>query len=83
MRPFLRQLCVGAVSLLIVALPVSAQEPTTLTGSVLTPAGIPVEAATVFIESLNLGVLTNNQGRFLLIVPAGVKALRSSYRVVR
>jgi TonB-linked SusC/RagA family outer membrane protein len=56
--------------LAIVALPVSAQEPTTLTGSVLTPAGIPVEAATVFIESMNLGVLTNGQGRYLLIVPA-------------
>jgi TonB-linked SusC/RagA family outer membrane protein len=61
---------VCAFALAIAAPPVSAQEPTTLTGSVLSPAGVPVEAATVFIESMNLGVLTNAQGRFLLIVPA-------------
>jgi TonB-linked SusC/RagA family outer membrane protein len=61
---------VCAIAVAMLAPPVSAQEPTTLTGSVLTPAGIPVEAATVFIESMNLGVLTNGQGRYLLIVPA-------------
>ena len=70
MRTLLRQLSVCAFAFAIAAPPVSAQEPTTLTGSVLTPAGIPVEAATVFIESMNLGVLTNAQGRYLLIVPA-------------
>jgi TonB-linked SusC/RagA family outer membrane protein len=69
-RALLRQLSVCAFAAAIAAPPVSAQEPTTLTGSVLTPAGVPVEAATVFIESMNLGVLTNAQGRFLLIVPA-------------
>lgn len=70
MRTLLRQLSACGVAAAIFAPPVSAQEPTTLTGSVLTPAGVPVEAATVFIESLNLGVLTNAQGRYLLIVPA-------------
>jgi TonB-linked SusC/RagA family outer membrane protein len=59
-----------ALALAIVAPPASAQEPTTLTGSVLTPAGVPVEAATIFIETLNLGVLSNAQGRYILIVPA-------------
>jgi len=62
---------VCAVALAIVSPPASAQEPTTLTGSVLTPAGLPVEAATIFIESLNLGVLSNAQGRYVLTVPAG------------
>ncbi|HUP51966.1 MAG TPA: TonB-dependent receptor plug domain-containing protein, partial [Longimicrobiales bacterium] len=70
MRTLLRQLSVCAFAAAIAAPPVSAQEPTTLTGSVLTPAGVPVEAATVFIEAMNLGVLTNAQGRYLLIVPA-------------
>ena len=69
-RPLLRQLSLCAVALAIASFPASAQEPTTLTGSVLSPAGVPVEAATIFIESLNLGVLSNAQGRFLLIVPA-------------
>lgn len=70
MRPLLRQLSVCAFALAIATLPASAQEPSTLTGSVVTPAGVPVEAATIFIESLNLGVLSNAQGRYILIVPA-------------
>ena len=70
MRPLLRQLSACAIGILIATTPASAQEPTTLTGSVTSPAGVPVEAATIFIESLNLGVLTNAQGRYLLIVPA-------------
>ena len=70
MRPLLRQLSACAIGALIATTPASAQEPTTLTGSVTSAAGVPVEAATIFIESLNLGVLTNAQGRYLLIVPA-------------
>lgn len=70
MRPLLHQLSVCAFALASVTLPASAQEPTTLTGSVRSPAGVPVDAATIFIESLNLGVLSNPQGRFILIVPA-------------
>jgi TonB-linked SusC/RagA family outer membrane protein len=80
-RTLLRQLSLCAFAIAMVALPVSAQEPTTLTGSVLTPAGVPVEAATVFIESLNLGVLTNAQGRYLLIVPASRRVGDASVEV--
>lgn len=59
---------------MLVALPVSAQEPTTLTGTVTTQSGTPVETGSVFIESLGLGVLTNAQGRYVLIVPAAARA---------
>ncbi|HSH75120.1 MAG TPA: TonB-dependent receptor plug domain-containing protein, partial [Longimicrobiales bacterium] len=85
MRPLLRQLsaCGLAVALAtaFAAPPASAQEPTTLTGSVLTPAGVPVEAATIFIESMNLGVLSNAQGRYLLIVPASRRVGDASVEV--
>ncbi|GMV05124.1 MAG: SusC/RagA family TonB-linked outer membrane protein [Gemmatimonadota bacterium] len=47
-----------------------AQEPTTLTGRVTGTEGVPIEAASVYIESMNIGVLTNNQGRYLMIIPA-------------
>ena len=60
--------------MMIAAIPVSAQEPTTLTGTVMTESGGVVETGSVFIESLNLGVLTNNQGRYVLIVPAAARA---------
>ncbi len=69
-----RQLLFGVAASLLVALPVSAQEPTTLTGTVTTQAGTPVETGTVFIQSLGLGVLTNAQGRYVLIVPAAARA---------
>ena len=59
---------------MIVALPVSAQEQTTLTGTVTTAGGAGVETATVFIESLSFGVVTNPQGRYVLIVPAAATA---------
>ena len=49
---------------------IQAQEPTTLTGTVTGEAGQPLQAASVHIPSMNLGVLTNQQGRYLLIIPA-------------
>ena len=47
-----------------------AQEPTTLTGRVTSSTGAPLPAASVYIESMSLGVLTNDQGRYLIIIPA-------------
>jgi TonB-dependent SusC/RagA subfamily outer membrane receptor len=60
--------------MVIAALPVSAQAPTTLTGTVTTESGAAVVTGNVFIESLGLGVLTNSQGRYTLIVPASARA---------
>jgi len=63
----------GVAATLFAALPASAQEPTTITGTVLSEAGGPIVAATVMIESLGVGVLTNAQGRYLLLVPAATR----------
>ena len=41
-----------------------------MTGTVTGADGGPLESASVYIESMSLGVLTNAQGRYLLIVPA-------------
>ena len=81
MRTPLRQLSLCAAALLIAALPVSAQEPTTLTGTVTTTGGAPVETGSVFIGSLSLGVLTNAQGRYVLIVPANARAASATVDV--
>ncbi len=70
MRPLLRQISLWGLAVLIAVPPVSAQE-TNLTGTVSTEAGVPVTAATVLVESLNLGVLTNADGRYVLILPSG------------
>ncbi len=48
----------------------SAQEPTTVSGRVTSSAGEPLAAANVFIPTMSIGTLTNNDGRYVLIVPA-------------
>lgn len=65
-----RRLLIWTLPLFVVPLGLHAQEPTTLTGRVIGSEGVPIEAASVYIESMNMGVLTNTQGRYLLIIPA-------------
>src|SRR5688500_2786888 len=48
----------------------AAQNPANLTGLVTDEAGQPLGSASVFIDAMNLGSLTNENGRYLLIVPA-------------
>src|SRR5438067_9130470 len=54
----------------LVPLRAAAQNPANLTGLVTDEAGQPLSAASVFISSMNLGALTNENCRYLLIVPA-------------
>ncbi len=65
----LRQFLIAAAAL---AWPVlaAAQEPVTITGQVTTELGQPVASASVYIEAMNIGTLTNETGRYLLIIPA-------------
>lgn len=65
----LGRLLFASAALVIMPAWVTAQEPVTISGQVLTELG-PLQSATVYIESMNLGTLTNEQGRFLLIIPA-------------
>ncbi len=64
-----RLLALGACFVLAPCV-LAAQEPTTLTGRVTSEMGGPLESASVYIESMNIGVLTNAQGRYLMIIPA-------------
>ena len=59
-----------AMAGILCPLSASAQEPTTLTGRVTGSTGAPLASASVYIESMNIGVLANTQGRYLIIVPA-------------
>lgn len=65
-----RRLLLPVVASVLAVGGLQAQEPTTLTGRVTGTEGVPIEAASVYIESMNIGVLTNNQGRYLMIIPA-------------
>ncbi len=57
-------------ALTLVPIGLSAQQTATLAGQVTGPDGVPLVAATVEVEGLNFGTLTNDQGRYLITVPA-------------
>jgi TonB-linked SusC/RagA family outer membrane protein len=52
-------------------LAVQAQQQATLTGRVTNEGGEPLDGATIFIAELNTGGLTNAQGRYSIVIPAG------------
>jgi TonB-linked SusC/RagA family outer membrane protein len=52
-------------------LAVQAQQQATLTGRVTDEGGQPLDGATIFVAELNAGTLTNAQGRYTLVIPAG------------
>ena len=49
---------------------VAAQQPATVSGTVTSEAGTPLQAANVFLEGMGLGGVTNAQGRYTFTVPA-------------
>lgn len=48
----------------------AAQQPTTITGQVTAEGGLPIAFVAVSVESMNLGTLTDQEGRYELIIPA-------------
>jgi TonB-linked SusC/RagA family outer membrane protein len=50
---------------------VSAQDGATFTGRVTSEAGTPLASASVFIDGLNIGALTRDDGIYSFVVPAG------------
>ncbi len=55
-----------------------AQQPTTITGQVTAEDGLAIEFVAVAIESMNLGTLTDREGRYELIIrPRGPPARKS------
>lgn len=71
-----RKLCQSIAGTAAVALAVllpaaaQAQDGATISGRVATQAGLPLQAASVFIEELNIGTLTREDGRYTFLVPA-------------
>ena len=65
-----RLLFILTVGCLFAAPNLSAQDPTTLAGRITSSAGEPLLGASIFIPSMNIGVASNSDGRYVLIVPA-------------
>lgn len=68
---------VALALLLAVSGVASAQQTGTVTGSVQDASGQPIQGAQVHIPAIQLGTLSNEQGRFILLnVPAGQHTVR-------
>ena len=68
-----RRICqLLALAAVLVAAPgaVRAQTPATITGRVTNEAGAPVNGVSVFLEGLRLGTITDDGGRYTIVVPA-------------
>lgn len=61
-----------AMAVAILALPAlaAAQEGATISGRVTNESGAPLNSASVFLEGMNLGTLTKDDGRYTFVVPA-------------
>ncbi len=66
----IRQLVGVFAALVIVPVGAWAQEGATITGTVRSDAGVPLQLATVTIEGLGLGATTRETGEYTLAVPA-------------
>jgi TonB-linked SusC/RagA family outer membrane protein len=66
-RQFTRLLAAAALALVPAA--VVAQEGTTISGQVRGEAGQPLAGASVFLEGLNLGTLSREDGQYTLTIP--------------
>ena len=65
-----RLLFMLTVGCMFVAPKLSAQDPTRLAGRITSSAGQPLLGAFIIIPSMNIGVASNSDGRYALIVPA-------------
>ena len=65
-----RLLFMLTVGCMFVAPKLSAQDPTRLAGRITSSAGQPLLGAFIIIPSMNIGVASNSDGRYVLIVPA-------------
>ena len=66
----LRLLFMLTVGCMFVASKLSAQDPTRLAGRITSYAGQPLLGAFIITPSMNIGVASNSDGRYVLIVPA-------------
>jgi TonB-linked SusC/RagA family outer membrane protein len=75
---FLTLAAVAALCVAFTAPPAAAQQTGTVTGMVVdATSGRPLESAQVFLPALNMGGLSNNSGRFLLLnIPTGTHEFR-------
>jgi TonB-linked SusC/RagA family outer membrane protein len=81
--PVFRRLFTGAVALAMLPAVASAQEGATITGRVTTDAGGGLGGASVFLEGMNLGATTSEQGGYSFTVPGGMVTGQSAVLTAR
>ncbi|MFL5577615.1 MAG: SusC/RagA family TonB-linked outer membrane protein [Gemmatimonadaceae bacterium] len=70
MRFSIRRLLAVAGALVVLPAVAAAQSPATITGRVTAEGGTPIIGASVFLEGLQIGAQTTDDGRYTILVPA-------------
>src|SRR4051812_7109816 len=63
-------LTLGAIGLLALRAHSASAQAATITGTIKSESGQPVENANAYIQELNISVATNTQGRYSIVIPA-------------
>ena len=70
MRTIVRLIAGVACSLMLIPAFAAAQQGTTISGKVTSEAGTPLASVSVFIEGMNVGTITRDDGAYTIVVPA-------------
>ena len=70
MRTIVRWMAGVACAVMLVPAFAAAQQGTTISGKVTSEAGTPLASVSVFIEGMNLGTITRDDGAYNIVVPA-------------
>lgn len=70
MRTIVRWMAGVACAVMLVPAYAAAQQGTTISGKVTSEAGTPLASVSVFIEGMNLGTITRDDGAYTIVVPA-------------
>ena len=70
MRTIVRLMAGVACSLMLIPAFAAAQQGTTISGKVTSEAGTPLASVSVFIEGMNVGTITRDDGAYTIVVPA-------------
>ncbi len=70
MRTIVRWMAGVACAILLLPAFAVAQQGTTISGKVTSEAGTPLASVSVFIEGMNLGTITRDNGAYTIVVPA-------------
>ena len=69
MRPLVRSVLGAVCAVMLLPAFATAQQGATISGRVTSEAGTPLASVSVFVEGMNIGTLTREDGAYTFVVP--------------